>query len=174
MQLLLPLFPSKTIMISPTLGVRRDSDGVVSYIHSGCIIYQHYSKDIQHFRYITSSFINLHICTQAEVCRAFKVSEDSVYRAYKTFKEKGENGFFGPEIRHGRAYKLVGEKLEHIQSKLDAGQSVNSIAKEEDVRESSIRAAINRGALKKKREPVEPDPQQAQKESVMTGTSSRI
>jgi transposase len=128
---------------------------------------------MQHFRYITSSFINLHLCTQAEVCRAFNVSEDSVSRAYKTFKEKGEGGFFGPDTRHGRAHKLVGEKLTRIQSKLDAGQSVNSIATEEGVRESSIRAAINRGALKK-REPAEPDPQQAQKESEMTGISNRI
>jgi hypothetical protein len=39
--------------------------------------------------------------------------------------------------------------LERIQGKLDKGQSVNSIAKEEGLSESGIRAAIKLGRFKK-------------------------
>ena len=65
--------------------------------------------------------------------------------------EKGEQGFFGDDARHGTAHKIIGERRVRIQKKLDTGQSVNSIAKEEGVRESAIRYAVKKGYLKKNR-----------------------
>jgi transposase len=84
-----------------------------------------------------------------DVERCFCVSEDSVNRAYKKYKEKGESGFFGPDARKGKAHKLVGGLRQRIQSKLDKGQSNYSIAKEEGVAESAIRYGIKQGYLKK-------------------------
>jgi hypothetical protein len=69
----------------------------------------------------------------------FGVSEDSVYRSLKKFLEHGGEGFFGADGRKGRAHKICGSRRERIQAKLDKGQSVNSIAKEEGVRESATR-----------------------------------
>jgi hypothetical protein len=66
---------------------------------------------------------------------------------------EGGDGFFGHDARQGKAHKIIGEKRQRIQSKLDKGQSVNSIAKEEGLRESAIRYAISVGHLKKKKVP---------------------
>jgi DNA-binding NarL/FixJ family response regulator len=48
--------------------------------------------------------------------------------------------------------KLTPENLKHIQERLDNGQSVNSIAKKEEVSESNIRKAVGAGKLVKKRQ----------------------
>jgi transposase len=148
MQLQFPFFPSDAKMVSDELGV-YEKDGIVQYIVNGLPVYSHAKDDLNAFRFITSNFIVQGRCSKAEVQRCFGVSEDSVHRAWKKFKEKGEEGFFGVDARHGRAHKIVGDKRIRIQNKLDGGKSVNSIAKEEGVQESSIRYQIRQGLLKK-------------------------
>ncbi len=113
-------------------------------------VYAHPKYDLKAFRYITSNFIHQGLCRKTEVERCFHVSEDSVQRAYRKFVEKGESGFFGDDARKGTAYKITGDCRLRIQTKLDKGQSVNSIAKQEGVRESAIRYGIKQGYLKKR------------------------
>lgn len=148
MQLQLPIFPKEAKLISSSLGTYEKA-GIVQYIVNGLPVYSHSKEDTNAFRYITSNFIHQGLCRKVDIERAFGVSEDSVSRAYKKFVEEGESGFFGIDRRHGRAYKIVGECRERIQQKLDKGQSVYSIAKEEGVRESAIRYQISQGYLKK-------------------------
>lgn len=149
MQLQLPLFPLGCTLISDCLGV-YEKDSLVQYIVNGLPVYAHPKDDLKAFRYITSNFIHQGLCRKTEVERCFHVSEDSVQRAYKRFVEKGESGFFGDDARKGTAYKITGALRLRIQHKLDKGQSVNSIAKEEGVVESGIRYGIKQGYLKKK------------------------
>lgn len=148
MQLLLPIFPAETTLITPNIGV-FEHDGIINYLVNGLPVYAHDKDDLDAFRFITSNFIHMGLCRKVDIQRAFKVSEDSVSRAYKKFLNKGTAGFFGKDGRHGRPHKIVGERKRRIQGKLDKGQSVNSIAKEEGVRESAIRYAIKQGYLKK-------------------------
>lgn len=150
MQLRLPLFPAGTKMISDCLGV-YEKDGIIQYIANGLPIYAHPKEDLNAFRYITSNFIEMKLCRKVDIQKCFHVSEDFVYRAHKKFVEQGEAGFFGQDRRHGYAHKIVGERKKRIQQKLDKGQSVNSIAKEEGIRESAIRYHLKKGTLKKKR-----------------------
>jgi hypothetical protein len=149
MQLHLPIFPADTKLINSDLGV-YEQDGLVHYLISGLPVYAHAKDDIDAFRFITSNFIHHGLCRKVDIERAFGVSEDTVGRAYKKYVTKGEAGFFGPDARHGSAHKIVGDRRARIQEKLDRGQSVNSIAKEEGVRESAIRYAIKQGYLKKR------------------------
>jgi hypothetical protein len=149
MQLLLPIFPPDTKLINANVGV-YEHDGIVQYLINGLPVYAHAKDDTDAFRFITSNFIHQGLCRKVDIERAFAVSEDSVSRAYRKFVEKGEAGFFGPDARHGRAHKIVGERRDRIQAKLDTGQSVYSIAKEEGVRESGIRYAIKQGYVKKR------------------------
>jgi hypothetical protein len=149
MQLLLPLFPTGTSFISGCLGV-YEKDDLVQYIVNGLPVYAHPKSDLNAFRYITSNFIHQGLCRQSEIQRCFHVSEDSVRRSYKKFLDKGEAGFFGADARKGTAYKISGDCRLRIQAKLDKGQSVNSIAKEEGVAESGIRYNITQGYLKKR------------------------
>jgi transposase len=135
-------------MVSDSLGV-YERDNLVQYIVNGLPVYAHPKDDLNAFRYITSNFIHQGLCRKVDIERCFQVSEDSVHRNYKKFRERGEAGFFGEDARHGRAHKIVGDRRERIQKKLDRGQSVYSIAKEEGVRESAIRYQIKQGYLKK-------------------------
>ena len=149
MQLQLPLFPSGCTLISDCLGV-YEIQGLVQYIVNGLPVYAHPKDDLKAFRYITSNFIHQGLCRKTEVERCFHVSEDSVQRAYKKFVDKGEEGFFGHDARKGTAHKITGDCRLRIQAKLDKGQSVNSIAKQEGVRESAIRYGVKQGYLKKR------------------------
>ncbi len=148
MQLLLPIFPIHATLITPSVGV-YERDGIIQYLVNGLPVYSHAKENNYAFRFITSNFIHQGLCRKVDIERAFGVSEDSVSRAYKKFLAKGESGFFGPDARHGKAHKIVGDRRERIQSKLDKGQSVYSIAKQEGVMESAIRYGIKQGYLKK-------------------------
>ena len=149
MQLKLPIFPKGSEFINDNIGV-YEHDGLVQYIVNGLPVYCHSKDDYNAFRFITSNFIHQKICKKVDIERFFNVSEDSVFRAYKKFVQKGEAGFFGSDARGGKAHKIIGERKRRIQEKLDKYQSVNSIAKEEGLRESAIRYAIKQGYLKKR------------------------
>ena len=152
MQLQLPLFPKEATMVSEFLGV-YEKDGHVKYIVNGLPVDSHRSGDHNSFRFTTSKFIEQGLCRKADVERCFQVTPDSVARWHKKYVREGGDGFFGHDARQGKAHKIIGEKRQRIQSKLDKGQSVNSIAKEEGLRESAIRYAISVGHLKKKKVP---------------------
>lgn len=147
-QLLLPIFPYDTQMITLTLGVREQND-TVYYLHSGMPIFWHAKGDLKKFRYITSNLILQGLCSNQDIVDTFHVSSDSVRRWKRLLSEQGEQAFFVDETRHGWSHKLLPDVLVRIQGKLDKGQSVNSIAKEERLSEGSIRAAIKLGRLKK-------------------------
>ena len=148
MQLLLPIFPRDTKMISKCLGV-YEKNSIVQYIANGLPIYSHGSEDLQSFRFITSNFINQGLCKSSEVSRCFCIPIDSVKRYLTKLRTEGESAFFSEEKRKGYCHKIRGSVLDKIQKKLDKGQSVNSIAKEEDLSEGSIRYSIKQGYLKK-------------------------
>jgi transposase len=147
-QLLLPIFPKDTKMITPVLGV-CEKDGFVHYLLSGLPIYSHPADDLTKFRYVTSNLLVQGLCKNKEIVDCFHVSGDSVRRWKKKMSEEGDHAFFMPENRHGHSHKLLPSVLDRMQKKLNEGRSVNGIAKEEGVSEGSIRYAINQGRLKK-------------------------
>ena len=149
-QLLLPLFPRDTQMLSPTIGVREHDDRVY-YLVSGLPIYSHSKDDHFRFRYITSHLILQGLCNNQDIVDLFHVSVDSVRRWKKKLSEEGEIVFFGgSDGRHGHSSKLLPSVLDRIQLEMDKGKSVYSIAKKEGVSEGSIRYWIKQGQLKKK------------------------
>jgi hypothetical protein len=148
-QLLLPLFPSGTHLITPSLGVFV-RDTTVNYLHCGMPIYSHDKKDVKKFRYVTSNLILLGLCKNSDIIRVFHVSPNSVAKWKRKLEKEGEKGFFGLDNRHGQSYKMLPAMIDRVQKKLDAGRSVNSIAKEERISEGTIRYAFSTGRLKKK------------------------
>jgi len=149
-QLLLPLFPESTRMLTTVIGI-REVDGYVHYLLSGLPIYSHGKEDHLRFRYITSHLALQGLCKNQDIVDLFHVSPDSVRRWKKKLSEEGESVFFGGiDGRHGHSSKLFPSVLERIQSELDKGKSVYSIAKQEGVSEGSIRYWIKQGELKKR------------------------
>jgi hypothetical protein len=150
MQMMLPVYPAGTMMISAELGVGR-RDGVVTYLHCGLPIYSHLEADHRSFRFITSKFILQGLCRKIDVSTCFQVSYDSVKRYVRRLKECGDSGFFTDDKRNGGSrYKLLPEVIERMQGYLDEGKSNCEIARMEKVTEGAIRYAICNGILKKK------------------------
>jgi len=149
MQLLLPLFPKEATLISPEVGVYK-KDGIVQYIHGGLPIFAHKESDLNYFKFIICNLLERGLCRKTDIAKCFHVTSDFVYTAHKKYKKFGPDAFFGADNRHGYAHKIIGDKRIRIQAKLDKGQSVNSIAKEEGIAEASIRYQIKQGVLKKK------------------------
>ncbi len=149
MQLTLPIFPAGSFLISDYLGAFRQ-DNIVQYIANGLPVYQHAEEDLHSFRFAISNFISLKLCRKVEVMRAFHVSESFVQRACSKFEKEGEAGFFGKDNRKGSNHVIVESVRQGIQDLLDTGRSVNAIAKEFKLNESTIRYQIKQGYLKKK------------------------
>jgi hypothetical protein len=147
-QILLPLFPEETRMLTSNLGV-KEIEGTVYYYLSGMPIYSHGVEQRDRFRYCTSNLLVQGLCRNVDIVRVFHVSTDSVRRNKKLLIEKGESAFFTGTKRVRRGHKLTATVLVSIQKKLDENRSVNSIAKGLNISEGSIRYAIKQGRLKK-------------------------
>jgi transposase len=149
MQILLPISPVGTEMISANLGVGR-KDGIVTYLHSGMPIYSHLENDYRSFRFITSKFILQGLCRKIDISACFHVSYDSVKRYIRRLEERGDRGFFTVDNRNGGSrYKLLPEVIKRMQRYLDEGMSNSEIARKEGVTEGTVRYAIKNGVLKK-------------------------
>lgn len=147
-QLVIPVFPENTKMITPVLGVYT-KDEEVYYLLNGLPIYCHSEDDLKMFRYVTSNMILRGLCKNRDIERTFGVSAQSVKRYKRLLSERGDADFFA-DGRKGTSYKLTAKVLERIQKELDKGRSNCSIAKEEGLSEGSIRYALSTGKLKKK------------------------
>ena len=126
MQLQLPLFPKECTKVSDCVGV-YEKDDIVQYIINGLPAYAHSIDDHSSFRYYTSNLIHQRLCYKTEIERCFQVSASSVDRYYKKFVASGGKAFFAEETRSGRPNKIIGDKLNRIQKKLDKGLSNCSI-----------------------------------------------
>jgi DNA invertase Pin-like site-specific DNA recombinase len=149
MQLTLPIFPSGSILISDCLGA-FSHDKIVQYIVNGLPVYQHAAEDMGSFRFAISNFITLGLCKKTEVMQAFHVSESFVQRACKKAKTEGATGFFNKDSRKGSKHVIVESVRQQLQELLDKGVSVNGMAKQFGLNESTIRYHIKQGYLKKK------------------------
>lgn len=149
MQLLLPIFPNDTKMITSSIGV-FEKDDFVYYLLSGMPIHTHSKGDYESFRWITAKLVVQKLCKQTDISRCFGVSDDSVYKSVKRLREKGESGFFETNQKGGRKPKLIGDLLERVQDGINKGESNYSIAKREGLSEGTIRYALQTGTLKKK------------------------
>ncbi len=147
MQIFTPIFPVEAKYISSTVAVKV-SDGMVHYVGNGMPLYVHGVEELGAFRHIICLLVEQGLCKRVEIVRCFGISDDFVGKALRVYRDHGSEALFLPPKKRS-ANKLFGKKLERIQSKLDKGQSVNSIANEEGVREGSIRYQIKIGHLKK-------------------------
>lgn len=146
-QLQLPIFPEGTTLINPNLGfIKRDN--TVTYIYGNLPIFSHDVDDTRSFRMIASQLYVNGSATQADICRAFGVSKISMKRSVKLYREKGIAGFFEEPRRRGPAV-LTPEVIEKVQGLLDEGDGIPEIAKNLDLKEDTLRKAVQAGKLHK-------------------------
>ena len=93
MQILLPLFPAEATLINNLVGVQKKEE-TVYYFNGSMPIFMRAESDIDSFRYITSQLIVNGVCKQKEIVKCFGVSDISVKRWVKRYKESKELGSF--------------------------------------------------------------------------------
>lgn len=147
-QIQLPIFPASSTPITSELAF-EERDAVVWYFNGHLPVFSHPVTDIASFRFFTSQLIANGNASQSEISRAFGVPLVSVKRACKKLRQEGAAGFFRPPVSR-QGHKLTEERLQEVQSRLDAGWEVPAIGAELGVLPNTIHKAIRAGRLKKK------------------------
>jgi len=146
-QMQLPLFPAGLTAITNEIGFQSENGSVV-YFHGHLPVFQHATGDVQSFRLFTSQLIAQGTVSQTDIVKTFGVPLITVKRYVKLLREQGSKGFFATPKRRS-APVLTVEKLNTVQTLLDAGKSVPETAKEAQVRADTLHKAIRAGRLKK-------------------------
>ncbi len=144
-QIQLPIFPEGVIQINNNLGVIRDAD-TVTYIYGSLPVFSHHVDDKKTFKMFTSQLYVNGSAKQAEICRAFGISKNSMKRWVKIYREKGAAGFFEQPKRRGPAV-LTPSVVEEVQKLLDNGQSIPDIARKLNLKADTLRKALSAGKL---------------------------
>ena len=93
LQLLLPLFPIEATLINNLVAVQMRED-TVYYFNGSMPMFMHNQSDTDSFRYITSQLIVNGSCKQKEIVNCFGVSDISVKRWVKRYRESKELSAF--------------------------------------------------------------------------------
>jgi hypothetical protein len=144
-QMMLPIFPDDVIYLSPDLAVKKQ-DGRIVYFNGMMPVFTHDENDIQSFQMITSQFCCNGIVKQADIVRAFGVTDISVMRAVKCYRELGVKGFYAPKKTRGAAV-LTSTVIEQAQSLLDAGRVIPDVASELGLKRDTLAKAVRDGRL---------------------------
>lgn len=139
-QLLLPIFPDEIKLINSLIGFIK-KDGYVYYFNGQMPIFHHSVDDINSFKMFVSQ---LYICgnaSQADIVRAFGITNISIKRWVKKYREGGAASFYNKTV-HRTPRVLTPQKIAEIQSLLDSKEELKHISKLTGVKIDTIRKAI--------------------------------
>jgi transposase len=145
-QLMLPMIPHGTTVISDLVSVVRGDDRWVYFV--GLYpIYFHSPDDHKMFKLVTSQLIESGACRHSDIIKTFGVSKSSVNRALKKYRQGGIEAFFKKRSGGRCGTVLTPEKLEHAQRLLDAGLTRQNVSEQLEIGKDTVRKAINDGRL---------------------------
>ena len=146
----LPIFPSSTKLINPTLGVKRAPDGIVYYLHNGSPIFCHDTNDMNNYRYIAANLVDSKLCTIKELSEALGVNKRNIERYVSSLRKKGADWFFNRTEQRGSCHKLNEEMLQKGEEMINDFYSIADVARVLGVSEGALRYHIRKGTIKKK------------------------
>ena len=92
-QVQLPIFPPGTTVLTLEMAVElRDSK--VVYFNGHLPVFTHAATDIASFRLFTTQLIVNGIVSGAQIARVFGISDTTVKRCVKRYRERGPKAFF--------------------------------------------------------------------------------
>lgn len=144
-QMQLPFFPHGTTEINAHLGIVRDGDRI-TYLYGHMGIFTHDAQDLQTFRMIASQLYVNGNATQSEIRRVFGVTDISVKRWVKLYREKGSAGFYEKRKTRGAAV-LTEAVLADAQNQLDKGLELAVVAERLGVKKDTMQKAVAAGRL---------------------------
>lgn len=139
-QMQLPFFPQGTTEINARIGIVRDGDRI-TYLYGHMGIFTHHVEDLQTFRMIASQLYVNGNATQSEIRRAFGVTDISVKRWVKLYREKSTAGFYEKRKTRG-AVVLTEEVLAAAQKLLDEGLELAVVAERLGVKKDTMQKAV--------------------------------
>jgi transposase-like protein len=139
-QIQLPIFPSGSTHITPTLAFSREGDQIV-YFNGSMPVFSHDKNDTDSFKMITAQFYLNGNAKQAEIARAFGVSKISIKRAVKRYQESGPKGFYSPRKTRG-ASVLTQAVLAQAQQLLDDDIEPRDVADQLDIKRDTLGKAL--------------------------------
>jgi len=122
-------------------------DGVVWYFHHSMPVYSHAEKDLASFRLYTSQLCDSGQCKLVDVHRVFGVTEISVKRAVKQFREEGAGSFFISRQPKVKPRVLTPEINAKVQVMLDEGMTMKEAGRLTGINADTIRFAVRSGRL---------------------------
>jgi transposase-like protein len=146
-QMHLPLFPDGVEHITSELAFER-KDGQVTYFNGHMPLFIHAEEDIATFRMITAQFCINGNAKQADISRAFGITQISVKRAVKRYRQRGVAGFYEEPQRRGPAV-LTEQVLKQAQERFDEGLETSAVAEQLGVKRDTLAKAIRAGRLHK-------------------------
>jgi transposase len=144
-QAVLPFVPHGNTPINSVLNV-DSRDGTWTYFHGGLPLFSHPAEDRATFRMFTSQLVCSGQCTQAQITRTFGVSQSSVKRSAKQYREEGCESFYRPRKVRG-ATVMTAEVLEKSQDLLNTGHTRQEAAAKLGIKAETLRKAIESGKL---------------------------
>ncbi|MCI0553717.1 MAG: hypothetical protein L0287_22445 [Anaerolineae bacterium] len=144
-QMMLPIFPDDVVYLNSNLAVRKES-GQITYFNGMMPVFTHAEDDIESFQMITSQFCCSGIVKQVDVVRAFGVTDISVMRAVKRYREFGPAGFYAPRKTRGAAV-LTDAVIAKAQEMLDEGKGLPEIAAALGLKRDTLGKAVRDGRL---------------------------
>lgn len=142
-QIQLPIFPTGVTHVTPELAFKNEG-GLITYFNGTMPVFQHGEKDLASFKMIISQFYVMGVAKQAELIRAFGVSDLLVKRAVKRYREQGPHGFFTPRKYRG-AGVLTTEVCAQVQELLDQGEKPAAVAQRLNLKADTLGKAVKAG-----------------------------
>jgi transposase-like protein len=146
-QMLLPIFPDEIRLINSLIGFVK-KDNYIYYFNGQMPIFHHSVDDLNSFKMFVSQ---LYICgnaSQADIVRAFGISNSSIKRWVKKYQERGPSAFFNKTV-HRTQNVMTPQKIAEIQSLLDSKEEVDYISKQTGVNKATILKGIYQKKLHK-------------------------
>jgi hypothetical protein len=107
-QTILPLIPEGVNHLTDTITVQK-RNGTWYYFHGAMPVFSHREDDTATFHMYTSQLYCDGHCSQQDIVRVFGVSESSVKRAAKKYREEGPVGFY--RRKKGRGPSVITEEV---------------------------------------------------------------
>lgn len=144
-QLQLPFFPDGVTEINDNLAFIK-KDNKVTYLYGHLPVFTHDTNDLKSFRMITSQFYVNGSAKQSEIAKAFGVSNISIKRAVKLYKDKGIPGFYEDRKTRGPLV-LTPSVIEQAQKLFDEGLTLSEVAEKLGIKNNTLYKAVKNKRL---------------------------
>jgi transposase len=160
LQSYIPFLPEGAEPINNHVAIYRHDEKIEFFTASGPI-YSCRESDLYGLRLAQGIIVTQTATTPAEFAKALNINRTTVYRNLNKYQQDGPAALFIDKKSNRKAYKLNGTVKRQVQALLNKGYSLKAAAKQAGITEGSIRYAIKKGTIVKKRQPDEkPEPHQ--------------